>query len=66
MGTSSLPPELLGQLVSTLGVKLETMTDIELALKQLSEALNQQCADKILDDLEPEDGSPKPCPRCGK
>lgn len=66
MGNSSLPSELLEQLVSTLGVKLDTMSDIELALRRLSQALNQQCADKIIEDLKPEDGRAKPCPRCGR
>ena len=66
MGRSRLPDEVLAKLMSVLGDKLDTISDIEDAFEELKAKVGQQGVDKKLADLPLEDLKPKPCPRCGK
>jgi hypothetical protein len=66
MGRSRLPDDVLQKLVTLLGDKLDTISDMEDAMEELKAQLAQQGIDKKLRELAPEDGSPKKCPRCGR
>jgi len=66
MGSPSLPPEVLNQLLEALGVDGSTMSDMEKAMERLKSLVGHAGLEKLLSELGPEDDSAKPCPRCGR
>lgn len=66
MGGVSLTPELIERLLEAMGIDGGTMSDMEIGMERLKALVGQAGLEKLLKELEPEDDSPKPCPRCGK
>ena len=66
MAGSSIPPEVLAQVLEALGVEGGTMSEMETAMERLKALVGQAGLERLLEELPPEDDSPKPCPRCGK
>ena len=66
MATASIPPEALKQILKSLGIKGDTMSEMETATERLKALLGQATIEKLLDQLGPEDQAPKPCPKCGR
>lgn len=66
MGRSRLPQDVIDKLVAALGDRLKNISDLEDALEELKAEVGQSTFDQRLANLPPEDGKPKPCPRCKK
>jgi hypothetical protein len=63
---SHVPDDLIQQLLDLKNGKLNTMSAMEQAMEQLKAWVGQDGIDRLLRELPPEDGKPKPCPRCGR
>jgi len=57
---------MVAQLLRVMGVQNATMSEMEDALENLKAQLGKQSLQVLLGDMEPEDDSPKACPRCGR
>lgn len=61
-----IPDRLLTELLKLKEGKINTISDMEDLLEELKSFVGQDGIDKLIVDLPPEDGKPKPCSRCGQ
>jgi hypothetical protein len=66
MSRFRIDDETIDRLLTESGDPNSTLSDLEVALEQSKADMGQRLLDSFLDKLEPEDDTPKPCPRCNK